>query len=280
MHFTKKVHIWHDSRKELVFMYKPLIQTIIIILKEIYFINQIDYRVSNDFNSIQSESVLIWVGVNVPDFSLLKERNIYTIFCNTEPNSNSENSHEIWTYSKYLYYNYIPKIKDQIIKFIPIMKEENVPFVNYTLLPTKDLIFIGNFTDRTIKYNKFSEGLKKIITQLYNIWNDNDYQSLIKNKPAIYLNLTKDFTYALPSIRINKLLSHKCIIISEFTNKIDEELYKDIVYFCKLDEIEVVYRNLINKSADELCEISNRIYDKFCETFYYKNAIKIIVEKK
>ena len=31
MHFTKKVHIWHDSRKELVFMYKPILQTIIII---------------------------------------------------------------------------------------------------------------------------------------------------------------------------------------------------------------------------------------------------------
>lgn len=277
--FQKKVHIWHDSRKELVFMYKPLVQTIIIILKELYSISDIDYSVSNDFNSIQSESVFIWVGVNIPDFSLLKERNIYTIFCNTEPNSNSENSDEIWTYSKYLYYNYIPKIKDQIIKFIPIMMEEKVPFVNYTL-PSKDLIFIGNFTDRTIKYNKFPEDLKKIIIQVYHIWNDNDYQSLIKNKPAIYLNFTKDFTYALPSIRINKLLSHKCIIISEFTNKIDDELYKDMVYFCKLDEIEVVYRNLINRSVDELHEISNKIYDKFYEKFHYKNAIKLILQKK
>jgi hypothetical protein len=111
------------------------------------------------------------------------------------------------------------------------------------------------------------------------LWNDSDFNNYISNKPSIYLNLTKKNTVALPSVRINKLLSHKCIIISEHTNDIDEEYYRDMIYFCNIDEIENVYRNLINKTNIELQYEADKIYEKFYNKFYYKNAIDLIIQK-
>ena len=52
-----------------------------------------------------------------------------------------------------------------------------------------------------------------------------------------------------------------------------------MVYFCNLEEIEDVYKKLISKTNIELEQISNDIYDKFYNKFYYKNAVKLITEK-
>ena len=112
--------------------------------------------------------------------------------------------------------------------------------------------------------------------EVYNLWNDTDFNNYITNRPNIFLNLTKDGTVALPTVRINKLLSHRCIIISEHTNNADEEYYKDMIYFCDLSSIGSVYEKLINKSNDELVEESNRIYEKFYDTFHFKNALDIV----
>jgi len=121
--------------------------------------------------------------------------------------------------------------------------------------------------------------IKNNLEEVYNLWNDTDFNNYISSNPKIYLNLTKNNTYALPSVRINKLLSHKCIIISEHTNEIDEEYYKGIIYFCNIDEIENVYRRLVNKTNIELQQESNKIYEKFYNKFYYKNAINLIIQK-
>jgi len=111
------------------------------------------------------------------------------------------------------------------------------------------------------------------------LWSDIDFNNYISNRPNIYLNLTKNNTDVLPSVRINKLLSHKCIIISEHTNVIDEEYYNGIIYFCNINEIENVYRKLINKTNIELQQKANKIYEKFYNKFYYKNAIDLIIQK-
>ena len=83
----------------------------------------------------------------------------------------------------------------------------------------------------------------------------------------------------LPSCRINKLLSHKCIIISEHCNEIDDELYKNMIYFCKLEEIEDVYRMLLSKSDEELQNEANEKYELFCERFCEDSVKRNIISK-
>jgi hypothetical protein len=88
----------------------------------------------------------------------------------------------------------------------------------------------------------------------------------------------KDDTIALPSARINKLLSHKCIIISEYTNEVDNELYKDLIYFCDISQIEDTYKKIISKSNIELQEEANIKYNLFYNKFY-TNIKDLITEK-
>ena len=143
------------------------------------------------------------------------------------------------------------------------------------------LTFIGLLAYRSEKKKILFQNsfIKNNLEEVYNLWNDTDFNNYISSNPKIYLNLTKNNTYALPSVRINKLLSHKCIIISEHTNDIDEEYYKGIIYFCNIDQIENVYRRLVNKTNIELQQEANKIYEIFYNKFYYKNAINLIIQK-
>jgi len=281
------IHIWQGERNDnaLQFMYKPIILSCFKYLK--YSNNDyiIDYRINyNNFNEIKPNEILIWVGCeNIPNFDLLRNRGIYCIYYNTEPNIDKFNSNEIWTYSKYLFNSYNKYENTQIIKFIPIICEENVPNVSYINLINNNikLTFIGLLAYRGDKKNILFQNsfIKNNLEEVYNLWNDTDFNNYISNKPNIYLNLTKKNTHALPSVRINKLLSHKCIIISEHTNDIDEEYYKGLIYFCNIHEIENVYRKLINKTNIELQQEADKIYEKFYNKFYYKNAIDLIIQK-
>jgi len=283
---SKIIHIWQGERDDnkLLFMYKPIVSSIIKLLE--YSNNDIliDYKINYyNFNEINPGEILIWIGCeNIPDFNLLKNRSIYTIYYNSEPDIDNFDADEIWTYSKYLFNNYKKNNDLQIIKFVPIICEENIPIVPYNL-KTNDikLIFIGLLSYRNDKKNILFQNsfIKNNLEEVYNLWNDNDFNNYISNKPNIYLNLKKTNTDALPSVRINKLLSHKCIIISEHTNDIDEEYYKNIIYFCNIDEIENIYRKLINKTNIKLQEEADRIYETFYNKFYYKNAVDLIIQK-
>ena len=143
------------------------------------------------------------------------------------------------------------------------------------------LTFIGKLDYRGDKKEILFQSslLQNNLEEVYDLWNDTDFNNYISDKPRIYLNLTKDGTSALPSVRTNKLLSHKCIIISEHTNDIDEEYYKGMVYFCNIDEIENTYKTLINKTNMELQQEADEIYKNFYNTFYYQNAISLMTEK-
>jgi hypothetical protein len=70
----------------------------------------------DNFDEIQQDDVLIWVGCErIPDFNLLNKKGIYTIYYNTEPDTNMYTSNEIWTYSKYLFDNYNKNDTNQIV---------------------------------------------------------------------------------------------------------------------------------------------------------------------
>jgi len=281
----KKIHIRHSENdsNSLHFMYKPISMTVIKLAKYLYSGIEIDFKINNmNFDDISPNDLFIWIGVDAPDFDLLKKKNVYTVCYNSEPDTNLYNSNEIWTYSRYQYNNYKKNDTNQIIRFVPIVCEEHVPSVPYNLKNDKlKAIFIGSLHYRQDKRDIINTTtlLKNNLEEKYDLWNDDDFNNYIKNNPNIFINLTKTGTNILPSVRINKLLSHKCIIISEHTNQTDEEYYKGMVYFCKIDEMENVYKKLLNKTGSQLQEESNAIYEKFYNKFYYKNAIKLIVQK-
>ena len=83
----------------------------------------------------------------------------------------------------------------------------------------------------------------------------------------------------MPCARINKLLNNKIIIISESCNTIDDELYKDLIFFCDLENLDYIYTDLINKSSSDLDKISNNIYNKFKKRFNTNNIQNLILEK-
>jgi hypothetical protein len=267
-------------------MYKPVVLSCIEYIKNADDTSIVDYKVNYyNFDEIRPNEILVWVGCeNIPDFELLKSRGIYCIYYNTEPDTIQYKSNEIWTYSKYLFDIYKKYDNTQIIKFVPIICEENVPFVPYSMSSSSNLklTFIGLLGHRSDKADILYQSslIKNNLEEVYNLWNDTDFNDYISSQPRIYLNLTKYGTIALPSVRINKLLSHKCIIISEHTNEIDEEYYKEMVYFCDIHEIKNIYRNFTNKTNTELQQEADKIYEKFYNRFYYKNAIQLITEKK
>lgn len=286
--YSKKFHIWHhnwNDPRNLSFMYDPVVKSIIHILKEQYPLVEFNYKVNcYDWHIINEYDTLIWIGPFMcPEFNLLKNKNIYTIYYNTEPDINNPDSNEIWTYSKIIFNEYVKNNITQIIKYFPIVCSKNIPFVPYiSSKNTAKLLFFGKFEYRQDKVNYLFKNslLKNNLIEVYNTWDDMSFNSIIENSKNIFLNLTKSLHInALPSVRINKLLSHKCIIISEHVNIVDEELYDGMVYFCNLNEIANIYSNFLQNTPMQLQELSNNIYTKFYNKFNCKNAVELIIRK-
>lgn len=110
------------------------------------------------------------------------------------------------------------------------------------------------------------------------LFNDNQYNMYMVKNTNIFLNLvSKNGLYneegsnILPFSRICKLLSHKCLVISQHCNKEDDEFFEDMVYFCSVEDIKKTFYNLSLKSPNELHDISNKNYIKFCDKFNVKN---------
>ena len=281
-----KIHVWSGERRDHIkidFMYKPAFNTIIKLLKSSFDNIVIDYKCGNcNYNNLASNDILIFVGCeSIPNFEELKKKNIYTVFYETEPFINHVTTNEIWIYSKSLFDTYIKKSNNQIIKFIPIICEENVPFVPYSNNNNKvKLTFLGDLNLRHNKKNIILNNslIKNNIKEVFNLWTDEKYNNYINHNNDIYLNLTKTNTNTLPSVRINKLLSHKCIIISEHTNSVDEEYYKGMVYFCDINEIGNIFQTLINKTGVELQKEADEKYELFYNKFKI-NYNSLICEK-
>jgi hypothetical protein len=275
-----KTYIMHSSNRHVLsFMYYPAIYTLLNLLPLVYNTVEIIFKLSNNnYDNIVEGDTLIWVGVYPPDYSKLKKKNIYIIHFNLEPEVEDFNCDEIWTYSLYMFNEYKNSnlVKNKIIKYIPIIHDETLPITKYTENNSQmQLAFFGRLYFRAETY-EILKATGLTVYEIYTLWSETDFNKFINNNTHIYLNLSKSNTKALASLRINKLLSHKCIIISEHTNEIDEELYKDIVFFKDLSEICSFYKSLIALSKSELETIANNSYQKFISIFNVKDATSLI----
>lgn len=275
---NSKVHVWQHENWILPFMYDPVSISLKKLLPLIYNNRIIEFKISGKrLDDLLDGDTLIWVGVSPPNFEELHKQNIYTIHYDLEPFVSIYGADEIWTYSRYMFEEY-KKAFDKTVKFIPILLDETVPTINYSENNTQvKLTFIGSLSiaNRIIKKEIINaSGVE--INEVYNLWSNQDFNMFIINNTDIYLNITKDTTKALASVRINKLLSHKCIIVSEHTNEIDEELYKDIVFFKDLNEIGDFFKSLQQKSKEELESIAENSYQKFIKVFNLENGFNLI----
>ena len=278
--------IIHEQGKDknLLFMYKPFVNTLFKLFPNSKFMYN-KWKFS-DFNK---NDVVIAIGVAKVDsyFKQLKNKGVYIIFFWTEPcileEKISKYCDEIYIYSRYLYHLQPKAFTNQKISFVPIMIQETTYFVNY--LNKNDnlkLCFLGLLDVRdkdTVKI--LSE--KKYFTSSYQLFKNSKYNKYITKNTNIYLNINKKrglrtLSNILPYGRICKLLSHKCLIISEHCNKDDEELFKDIIYFCDIKDIDKTFYNLSIKTPKELYEISNEKYKKFCNIFNPNNDNLILTK--
>jgi len=132
-------------------------------------------------------------------------------------------------------------------------------------------MFLGNLNFRSKDLSNYFLNNNYFIDK-YNLFNENEYNMYMKNNTNIFLNINKNGSFILSFCRICKFLSHKCLVISESCCKDDMELFEDIVYFCdSLIDIEKTFYNLLSKSPNELNDISNKNYIKFCDKFSVKN---------
>jgi hypothetical protein len=281
---NKVVHIRHGTLDfkvngvvvELSFMYKSIIDGII---QHIHHSNKhttIHYLPNGNITYITKNDILIWIGPYHPDFTSLRMNGTYVILYNSEPIVYHYNLDEVWTYSKYIF-NLYPS--DRKVKFIPVLLESTPSQLNYLSRTTLPLVFLGNLyyrQEKLLQLLKY-DNIRLNIIDVYHLWSDHDYNHFMHGKSYIFLNLCKtDDIPALPSVRINKLLSHQCIIISEHTNDTDDALYKDLVYFCNLDEVSDIYAQLTQKSNEELQEIASSRYELFKKRFCLESATHLI----
>lgn len=273
--FKNNVYIIQKERgdSKLLFMYKPFVNTILLLAPQSKFLY-------NDWKNIDFKAndtiIIIGCHFNLNDFINFKNKNLYVIFYWTEPwvvdKNIAQYCDEIYLYSKLLFISQQKSFHQQKIKFLPILKQDTTSFVNY--LNKKDnikLCFLGNLDCRSIDVrNNFLN--KSYFEQKYNLFNEDAYNMYMVKNTNFFLNINKNGSIILPFCRICKLLSHKCLVISKYCNKEDDELLEGLVYFCdSLLDIEKTFYNLSLKSPNELNDISNKNYIKFCDKFSVKN---------
>lgn len=290
----EKANIFHIWQGELVFMYDPLVYSARKFIETKYPDATIDVQksITHPWETIASGDVLIWVGcfrMPYDQLSGFRERGIYTIYYNTEPCHCPCAADEIWSYSKEIYRIHVKESPEQIIRFVPIVCEDasEVTFVPYGKASASEeeeraLIFIGSFGHRKDKHEKMmtDSNLCHDLKEVYNLWNETDYNKFMGTTGNIFLNVTKTHYPIMPSVRVNKLLSHGCIVISEHTNETDDELYEGLVFFADtLEDVGTVYQSLRQKTPAQLQEISDEIYRKFHAKFNAVAAIDMMLER-
>jgi hypothetical protein len=155
-----------------------------------------------------------------------------------------------------------------VTKYVPIICERGVPRVRYGEEPvSQQIVFLGDLMFRQEKLRYFTPEFRGNIVPKFELWHETTYNAFLHGTPYIYLNLTKENTVAMPAVRVNKLLSHGAIIVSENVHADDQEEYEGLVFFGDLTQLEDIFRGLLEKSGEDLREISDAIYARFCEKF-------------
>ena len=281
--FDSDIYIIHGElqNEKILFMYKPFVDTLLTIFKNYncYFLyNKVD------ISKFKKNDIILFIGnLNVPNFKILKSMGLYTIWFWVEPylieKINTIYCDIIIFYSKYSFFESSKRLNTKELWFIPVLKEDTEIYVNY-LNKKNDikLCFLGNLIHRTKqKQNQFIS--KKYLINKNNLFNENDYNLFMINNTCIFLNIIKMESKSLPFPRICKLLSHKCIIISENCNELDDELFKDIVYFCKYENIEKTFYELASNTPEELDNIAQQNYIIFSNRFNLNNNNFFLINK-
>ncbi len=278
---NKKKYIIQGETKEkkLHFMYKPFVDTIL----NLYENQNCIYLYNNwkEYNFTQ-EDIVIFIGmIDIPNFKKIKQRNAYFIWYWTEPKILKkyyvDKCDEIYLYSKHLYYNHIQRYKNKQFRFIPILKEETNIMVNYLKKENNiKLFFIGEMKHRSADEQKKFKNFNYFVEK-NNIYNHESYNQFIEKQTCLFINIVKPIIdtnclNVLPFARVCKILSHGGIIISKYTNKQDDDMFKELIYFYNNEEeLTQIYNTLKSTSPHKLNEISQKIYKMFCEKFNKNN---------
>lgn len=270
---NKNIYIIQNERpdKKLLFMYKPFVNTIYKLFENSQFL----YNKWN-IKKFKEHDTVICIGCFFCNNFLKElklEKKVYVIFYWTEPFVVNENiskyCDEIYLYSKYIFQLQEKSFVEQKISFIPILQEKTTSYMNYmNKNKNMKLCFLGDLKFKGANLRKMFLNQNWFISK-YNLFDDEQYNMYMINNTNIFLNLNSQ--NVLPFARICKLLSHKCLVISQHCNKEDEEILKDVVYFCNVEDIKKTFDNLLSKSPIELQNYANEKYIKFCAKFDVKN---------
>ena len=290
------IHICHSERTDghLQFMYKPITDSLVNMFNYLRHVceigNIIVKRGGIEWSDISSYDIFIWIGnenLTYVPFETLSQRNVYTIFFDTEPgpiNCPFNDIGEIWTYSIYniLKSDNVLKCKFKYI-FLSLKSNNIIDYYdkNIHLYHFGPLIQWNNERSRTEKW-KLLENYQILKDKLIietNVWDEKSYSNLLtRNNFGIILNLHKKNCYSLESVRINKFLSNGVIIISEHCCQEEEELYKNMVFFSSLDMIEKLFIRITKLSNDQLESLSKLIYYNYQKISDNDNYIDIFMD--
>ena len=256
-------------------MYGPFINSLKKILNNNFTFIYIEHDKNIELNKFKNDDVIIIIGIfelGSQIIKKLKSKKIYLIWYWLEPHAMNKKlcslCDEIYVYSLSLYNSY-PKYKNQIIRFVPPLIENTEYYCNYLKKNQEiKLSFLGiiQLRDNYKKYLSY-----KKFTVKYDLFTDKRFNEYINNNYNIFLNINKDKSKILPTGRICKLLSHKCIIISQYCKSKDMELFKNMLYFCSVDNIFDKFEELIKKTPDELEIISDNFHFEFAKKFDVDN---------
>ena len=198
---SKNIFIIHRQSNVLKFMYKPFVNTIIKILEN----NNCNYNYLDkyDITLFNENDIVIFIGpcheqrgIDHPNYKPLIDKNIYTILYWTEPDNTKCSTNEIWLYSKYLFHEF-DKNQDQIVKFVPIICEIDLPLIDYTHSPTS----INNDQNLDIKLCFMGDRVCRINPNPY--WKDKKFRNSRFNPiPLNYLFNLKQFLNNICNINI------------------------------------------------------------------------------
>jgi len=271
----KTVYIWQGDGwggNKLNWMYAPARETLVEGFKNLNV--KIDTRIKcYDWKLIKPNSIFIWIGdyhaPKVP-WNLFKRKKIYTIYYQSEPwNENKKwnfNAHEIWDYSLRNVNKIKKRVKEsKIVRFVPPGYLESEKIIQKSSNDIK-LVFFGDARWRP-QYKHMKDIFNDTLINERNVWNKNAFNNFI-NKPyvSIFLNLHKhNNCLCVESVRMSQLLSAGALIISEKSDPLDENIFKDYVIFT--DDYKNEYNKLINMSLQDRQEKADGILAKYMMDF-------------
>ena len=304
---TNLIYIWQgevsydiniklQTLKNLKYMYEQISSTLIKGFKS-FNINT-NFKTFKKINqsmweNIEKGAIFIWIGLRhfhkIP-WNLLKQKNIYTIYYQTDPINKRSNFFE--QYNKLIVNTHIDEIWDYSLKNINYLKNiVNISRLRY--IPpgflyrkriiqksSKDmkLIFLGNPKYRIKSWNEYLKLplISGKLESVNNIWSEKAFENFIDRPYSyIFLNLHKKKNKkCLEAVRLSKLLSSGAIIISEHCDLEDEEKFKNLIFFCHKNEIENKFCELINMDQEKRQILSDQIYIRFKKKFLPKKLLK------